>query len=71
MGLEPIGLDCELERNGIGGTEDIVDGGPVPFCFAANDFRYFVNSCHMSSREDVPFHLSLSISLVPGMRRRC
>ena len=55
----------------MGGTEDIVDGGPVPLCFAANDLRYLVNSCHIRSREDVPFHLSLSISLVPGMRRRC
>jgi len=54
----------------MGGTEDIVDGGPVPFCFAANDLRYSVNSCHVISRDDVPFRLSLSISLVPGMRHR-
>jgi len=39
-GLPPCCLDCELVRSGIGGIEDVLEGGPVPLCFAANDFRY-------------------------------
>jgi hypothetical protein len=31
----------------MGGTEEVVDGGPVPFCFAANDLRYSVSSCDL------------------------
>jgi hypothetical protein len=34
----------------MGGTEDVVDGGPVPFCLAANDLRCSVSSCNVRSR---------------------
>jgi len=47
LGLPPIGLDCELERSGMGGTEDVVDGGPVPLCLAANDLRCPVSLCDL------------------------